>query len=129
MADQDRINPTTNSETDISKAQSQQQPPNQASQGRETQGERDQFSADRRDPASERSDASQSPSGSPDAGMQGDTLTRRQSDIEGSSIEPDSRERDERGFVGSEGRRDSSSSELVEDQQFEKDGQGAPDQQ
>ena len=40
MPDQDKQNPTTGSESDISKAQSQQQPPNQASQQQSQTGER-----------------------------------------------------------------------------------------
>ena len=44
--------------------------------------------------------------------------------VEGASLEEEGEE--EGGFVGSEGRRDTSS-ELVEDQDFEKGGQGAPE--
>ena len=58
----------------------------------------------------------------------GETATQQRSDVEGSSFDKQPTGEAESGFVGSEGRADTSS-ELVEDedQDFSKDGQGAPE--
>lgn len=115
--DQDRTqNPATGSESDISKSQSQQQPPEQANQNEEPTGEqRDQLEAGKAQPGA-----------GPDEGLQGETATEQRTDVEGSSLGSAERGEAESGFVGSEGKKDSSS-ELVEDQEFKKDGQGAPE--
>ena len=69
-------------------------------------------------------------SGSPDAGLQGDTLAQQRSDVEGASLSGSEGGQSSSGFVGSQGRQDSSS-ELVEeedeDEDFARDGQGAPE--
>ena len=73
-----------------------------------------------------REEFSQDKGGSPDAGLQGDTLSQQRTDIEGAAGgTPESGEA-ESGFVGSKGQQDTSS-ELVdeEDEDFDKDGQGA----
>ena len=131
MAEKGTQNPTTGSESDISKAQSQQQPPNQASQQQGQTGQQQgQFESGRQDNAELTGDQaatgqSQS-SASPDAGLQGDTLTQQRTDIEGGSLRSPESGEAESGFVGAEGEEDTSS-QLVEDQDFERDGQGAPE--
>ena len=130
MPDQDKQNPTTGSESDISKSQSQQQQPNQASQQQSQTGERQgQFETGQQQGGAEltgdQAATGQAQGGArPDEGLQGDTLAQQRTDIEGASLEEEGEE--EGGFVGSEGRQDTSS-ELVEDQDFEKGGQGAPE--
>ena len=122
MPDQDKQNPTTGSETDISKAQSQQQPPQQASQqspqtdqksGQFETGQQGEFAQGQREDAA-------------DDSLQGDTLAQQRTDVEGASLQSPEKGEAESGFVGGEGEQDTSS-ELVEDQDFEKDGQGAPE--
>ena len=90
-------------ESDISKAQSQQQP--QAEAGRQPEsGEQG------------RQEFAQDQGGSPDEGLQGDTLAQQRTDIEGANLgTPESGEA-ESGFVGSKGEQDSSS-ELVDDEE------------
>jgi hypothetical protein len=133
MANEQDKTPTTGSESDISKAQFQQQPPNQASQQQGETGQRQgQFETGQQDNAERSGDQAstgQTQSGSrPDEGLQGDTLAQQRSDIEGSSI--GSQESGEAGssFVGSQGQQDTSS-QLIdeEDEDFGKDGQGAPE--
>ena len=132
MADQDNQNPTTGSQSDISKSQSQQQP-SQASKDEkfgEQSGQSGQFQdgQQRNEELSGDQAAtgqSQSPSGS-EQGFESDTLTQQRSDIEGASLKSPESGEAESGFVGSEGQQDSSS-ELVEDEEFKKDGQGAPE--
>lgn len=130
MPDQDNQNPTTGSESDISKSQSQQQPPNQASQQQGETGERKgQFETGQQSDSELSGDQAatgQAQGSSPDAGLQGDTLTQQRTDIEGGSLQSSETGEAESGFVGAEGEQDTSS-ELVEDQDFEKDGQGAPE--
>jgi hypothetical protein len=129
MPDQDKQNPTTGSESDISKSQSQQQPPNQASQQSETGERQGQFETGQQGQSELTGDQAatgQAQGSSPDAGLQGDTLTQQRTDIEGGSLQPSETSEEEGGFVGSEGRQDTSS-KLVEDQDFEKGGQGAPE--
>ena len=79
----------------------------------------------------------QSQTGSPDEGLQGDTQTQQRTDVEGAGqSESGGGQSGEfsgesgSGFVGSQGQQDSSS-ELVdeEDEDFARDGQGAPDGQ
>lgn len=116
MAEKGTDNPTTGTQADVSKAQSQQQPPSQASQQRPETGERrGEF---------ERNEAER---GQPDQG-QGDILSEQRTDIEGSSLASGEKGEAESGFVGSQGQKDRSS-ELIEDedQEFAKGGQGAPE--
>ncbi len=115
MENRDNQNPTTGSESDISKSQSQRQP--STSQDREQQPDAEQ-SGDQA--ATGQDTASQS-------GF-GETATQQRSDVEGSSLEKKPTDEGESGFVGSEGRTDTSS-ELIEDEDkdFSKDGQGAPE--
>ncbi|MDP9421794.1 MAG: hypothetical protein M3Q19_02995 [Pseudomonadota bacterium] len=126
MANEQDKNPTTGSETDISKAQSQQQPPQQASQQQgETDPRQGQVETGQQD--NEELTGDQAATGSsPDAGLQGDTLTQQRTDVEGASLQSQTTGEAQSGFVGAEGEQDTSS-ELVEDQDFEKDGQGAPE--
>ena len=126
--DQDRNqnqNPATGSESDISKAQSQQQPPSQANQNELTGEQRGQFETGQQSGDQAATGQGQTGAG-PDEGLQGDTATQQRTDVEGSSLGSAERGEPESGFVGSEGKQDSSS-ELVEDQEFKKDGQGAPE--
>lgn len=112
MEDRDKQNPSTGSESDISKSQSQQQPP--TSENRE----KDKTGSEFQDNATVQPDQP----GSAQAGF-GETETQQRSDVEGSSL--DKRPTDEgEGFVGSEGKTDTSS-ELVEDE--DKDDQFAPE--
>lgn len=115
--DQDRNqNPATESESDISKSQSQQQPPSQANQNEEPTGEK------RAQPEAGQAQ----PGAGPDEGLQGETATEQRTDVEGSSLGTAERGEAESGFVGSEGKEDTSS-ELVEDQELKKDDQGTPE--
>lgn len=127
--DQDRNqnqNPTTGSESDISKAQSQQQPPSQATQNEKpTSEQRGQFETGEQS-GDQAATGQARPDAGPDEGLQGETATEQRTDVEGSSLGSAERGEAESGFVGSEGKKDSSS-ELVEDQEFKKDGQGAPE--
>jgi hypothetical protein len=116
MENRENRNPT-GQESDISKAQAQQQPAGQASQQPEI--------GEQKDPQAEFGQ-DQSP-GSPDEGLQGDTLAQQRTDIEGASGQAPETSEAESGFVGAEGQADTSS-ELVEDEEdFGKDGQGAPE--
>lgn len=122
MPDQDKQNPATGSESDISKAQSQQQPPQQASQQRPEAGERQgQFET-----GQQAEFAQDQQEGAADEGLQGDTLAQQRTDVEGASLQSPEKGEAQSGFVGAEGEQDTSA-ELVEDQDFEKDGQGAPE--
>ena len=124
MAEKGTQNPTTGTETDISKAQSQQQPPNQASQQQRETGEQSgQFETGQQ---GQREFAQDQQAGAADEGLQGDTLAEQRTDIEGASLQSPETGEAESGFVGAEGEQDTSS-ELVEDQEFKKDGQGAPE--
>ena len=125
--DQDRNqNPATGAESDISKSQSQQQPQGQAGQRTETGEEAaGQFEDTRKGQQEFGQDRGEAPT---DEAQQGETATTQRTDVEGASAgTPESGEA-ESGFVGSQGGTDTSS-ELVEDEDedFEKDGQGAPD--
>ena len=131
MANEQDKNPTTGAESDISKAQAQQQPPSQASQQQGETGERQgQFATGQQTGAEQTGDQAatgQAQAGAgPDEGLQGDTLSQQRTDVEGGTLASKETGEAESGFVGSEGQEDTSS-ELVEDQDFEKDGQGAPE--
>ena len=117
MEDRDKQNPSTGSESDISKSQSQQQPP--SSQDRE----KDKTGSEFQDNAASQPDQ---PS-SAQAGF-GETATDQRSDVEGSSLDKKPTDEGEGGFVGSEGETDTSS-ELVEDEdkKLKKDDQPAPE--
>ena len=116
MANEQDKNPTTGTESDISKAQSQQQPPEQAKQPPES-GEQ------RGEPETGRSEA-----GRTDEGLQGETATQQRTDVEGASLQSETKGEAESGFVGAEGQKDTSS-KLVkeEDEDLAKGGQGAPE--
>lgn len=129
MANEQNRNPGNTPESDISKAQSQQQPPQQASQQQgETGQQSGQFetrgdaalTGDQAATGQARADAG------PDEGLQGETTTRQRTDIEGASLGSKERGNADSGFVGSQGGEDSSS-ELVKGQEFKKDGQGVPE--
>ncbi len=97
-------------ESDISKAQSQQQPLAEAGEQPETgdQG---------------RQEFAQHMGGSPDEGLQGDTLAQQRTDVEGAtSRTPESGEA-ESGFVGSKGEQDTSS-ELVDEEEDDRRSDG-----
>jgi hypothetical protein len=100
MPDQDKQNPTTAEETDISKAQAAQQP----------QAELDEAT----DQA--------------DEGLQGEALAQQRTDVEGASLQPKERAEEESGFIGTEGERDTSA-ELVEDEDLDEDDEFKPDGQ
>ena len=122
MANEQDKNPTTGAESDITKSQAQQQPQGQAGQQSETGERSGQFETGQQG----REEFAQDKSASPDEGQQGETLSQQRTDIEGRSLGKQETGEAESGFVGSEGKQDTSG-ELVEDQEFDKDGQGAPD--
>lgn len=129
MAEKETQNPTTGTESDISKSQFQQQPPNQARQDQPTGEQRGQFESGQQsgsELSGDQAATGQAQSGA-DEGLQGDTLAQQRTDVEGSSLQSESGEADS-GFVGSQGQQDTSS-ELIdeEDQDFAKGGQGAPE--
>lgn len=139
MTDERKQNPTTDSESDISKAQSQQQPPNQASQQQQPTGQQSgQFETAQQGGAEQTGDqaatgqarSGQMPGSPPDEGLQGDIQTRQRTDIEGGSLASQASGEGQADFVGAEGQQDTSS-ELVEeedeDEDFARDGQGAPE--
>ena len=113
----------TGQETDISKAKAQQQPAAQAGQQPEKGEQSEQFETGQQGQQPEF--AQDQPAGSPDLGQQGDTLAQQRTDVEGASLESEEEEEAGTGFVGSKGERDTSG--LVEDEDFKKDGQGAPE--
>ena len=124
MAEKGTQHPTTGTESDISKAQSQQQPPNQASQQPGETGRQDNEEL-----TGDQAATGQAQTGAgPDEGLQGDTLAQQRTDIEGGSLASQASGEAGSGFVGAQGQQDSSS-ELIdeEDEDFAKDGQGAPE--
>ena len=100
--EQERKDPAAQS--DISKSQSQQQPPSQAGQQRETGEQAGQFETGQEG----RHGFAQDRSGSPDEGTKGDTLTQQRTDIEGESRQTPETGEAESGFVGSKGEQDTS---------------------
>jgi hypothetical protein len=111
MADEQKQNPANEQETDVSKAQATQQPTGQQTE-----------SGEQRQPAEFGQDRSEDQA---DEGLQGETATRQDTDIEGTSQAPEKGE-PESGFVGSQSDADGSG-ELVEDEDFAKGGEGAPE--
>lgn len=131
MADERNQDPTTGSESDISKSQSQQQPSQANQQSGERGQQQGQFGTGQQgdeELTGDQAATGQAQSGSPDAGSQGDTLTQQRTDVEGGSLSSQESGEGGSGFVGSRGQQDSSS-ELVdeEDEDFARDGQGAPE--
>jgi hypothetical protein len=126
MANEQDKNPTTGTESDISKTQATQQPTGQ--QG--SQPDADQLSgqADAEQTGDQAATGQAQSGSSPDEGSQGDTATQQRTDVEGSSLSDTGGGQAGGNFVGSQGQQDSSS-ELVEDddEDFAKDGQGAPE--
>lgn len=125
MENRENKNPTTGSESDISKSQQNQQPAASHSDRQPQEGERNQteFGQSQQSPAGQSDQSSTAQSGF------GETATQQRSDVEGSSLGQQPRTEAESGFVGSQGSQDSSS-ELVnkeDEQSFRKDGQGAPE--
>lgn len=109
MANEQNRDPA-NEQTDISKAQSTQQPSDEAGQHPEAGTE-----------------IRQTPAGAgPDEGLQGDTATQQRTDVEGATLRSAQQNQAESGFIGSQSGADASS-ELVEEQHFAKDDQGAPE--
>jgi hypothetical protein len=128
MANEQKPDPATAQESDVSKAQSAQQPTQKAGQQPETGEQRGQFETGQQAGAEQTGDQAatgQAQAGQADEGLQGETATQQRTDIEGASLQSERGEA-ESGFVGAEGQADTSS-ELVEDEDFEKDGQGAPE--
>ena len=125
MENRENQNPSTGSESDISKSQSQQQQPT-GSQGNQQQSDNQAGSEQSGDQAATGQSQPDQTSGA-QSGF-GETATQQRSDVEGSSLGQQPTGEAESGFVGSEGQADTSS-ELVEDedQDFGKDGQGAPE--
>ena len=117
MAEEKKPNPATTEESDISKAQSQQQPLQQGQQQPEAERQ-GQF---------EKGQSEQSETGEAGAA---ETATRQRTDVEGASLQSEGKGEAESGFVGSQAQQDTSS-ELVqdedEDEDFAKGGQGAPE--
>lgn len=113
MENRDKQDPSTQSESDISKSQSQQQSTGQ-----------DQSRAE---PSQDNAPGQPDQPSDAQSGF-GETATQQRSDVEGSSLDKKPTDEGESGFVGSEGKSDTSS-ELVEDEDkdFSKDGQDAPE--
>lgn len=111
MANEENRNPETGQDTDISKSQSAQQPQGQDKE-RQPHGEDSSLPAE-----------GQGESGEAGQAGFGETATEQRSDIEGAAQSSEGGQSSS-GFVGSEGQQDTSS-ELVEGQDFEDDGQGA----
>lgn len=118
MANEQDKNPTTGTEADISKAQSQQQPPQQASQEQPERAERT---------GDEAATGQARPGAGPDEASQGDTLTQQRTDVEGASLGTRETSEAEGGFVGSQAGGDTSEQLVEEEQNFGKGGQGAPE--
>lgn len=118
MANEQDKNPTTGTEADISKAQSQQQPPQQASQPSETAQEGAELSGDQA--ATGQTQTGQAPDAGPDEGLQGETTTQQRTDIEGASLQSEKGEA-ESAFVGSKAEEDTSE-ELVERRDEDREG-------
>ena len=116
MANEQDRNATPGTESDMSKAQSQQQPPQQAKQPPETGEQRGEL------------ESGQPDAGLPDEGLQGETATQQRTDVEGASLQSETKGEAESGFVGAEGQKDSSSELIKEkDEDLAKGGQGAPE--
>ena len=110
----------TGQETDISKAQSQQQPQGQAGQQPEKGekqgqqfGQGEQFET--RQQGQQPEFGEDKAAGSPDLGQQGDTLAQQRTDIEGASLQSEEEDEAGTGFVGSKSERDTSG-ELIKDE-------------
>lgn len=108
MANEQHKNPTTGHESDISKSQSQQRPPEQAKQQPESGELRSEL------------ETGQAEAGRPDEGLRGETLTEQRTDIEGASLQSEKGEA-ESGFVGAEGEKDTSG-EFVEKKDEDRQG-------
>ncbi len=114
MANEQDKNPSTGTESDISKAQSQQQPPQQARQQPES-GEQQQGEFE----TGGQGATGEAPTGAgPDEGLQGETTTRQHTDIEGAS---ETSGEAESGFVGSKAEKDTSG-EFVEKKDEDEQG-------
>jgi hypothetical protein len=120
MADEQDRKQDPATETDISKAQSQQQPP-QAEKGQqpETGEQRGQFETGQQ----KQPEFDQERSDSPDEGLQGDTKSEQRTDIEGAAGQAPEKGEAESGFVGSKGEQDTSS-ELVDEQDNDESREG-----
>jgi hypothetical protein len=130
MANEQKPNPATGQESDISKSQAQQQPVGQAGQQPPTSQQSGQFETSQQSDAELTGDQAatgQAQAGAgPDEALQGDTLAQQRTDIEGGSLGSEDEDEAGTGFVGSQGQSDTSS-ELIDEQDFDKDGQGAPE--
>ena len=140
MENRDDNTPETGRETDISKSQAGQQPTAENRQSQSGQGqsfgqsETGQGGQSWQSETSEGSPQDQSGGyGEQQSGQAGygntdqaDTTTQQRSDVEGASAQAPEKGEAESGFIGTEGSSDTSS-ELVEDQDYAKDGQGAPE--
>lgn len=135
MANEQDKNPTTGQDSDISKSQATQQPTGQQGQQSEFGQKSGQFETSQQSDSERTGDQAATgqgqPGAGPDEGLQGDTTTQQRSDIEGGSqsgLGGGTGGQSGGGFVGSQGQQDSSS-ELVDedDEDFGKDGQGAPE--
>ena len=129
MNERDKQNPDAGSESDISKSQAGQQPASGQQSDQSTIGS-EQTGDQAATGQAQSGQFDQNQSGQSTAGQSGfgETATQQRSDVEGSSIGQQPTSGSESGFVGSEGSTDTSS-ELVEDEDedFGKDGQGAPE--
>lgn len=113
MAKEQDKNPTTGTESDISKAQSQQQPPQQARQQPESGQQQGEFETGGQGATSEAPTEA-----SPDEVLQGETAARQSTDIEGAS---ETTGEAESGFVGSKAATDTSG-EFVEKKDEDEQG-------
>jgi hypothetical protein len=134
MANEQDKNPTAGQESDISKSQATQQPKGQAGQQSELGQQSGQFETSQQGGSEQSGDQAATGQGqagsSPDAG-QSDTLTEQRTDVEGAGLSGTEGGQSGQvggGFVGSQGKQDSSRELIDEDEEeFGKDGQGAPE--
>ncbi|QDP18943.1 hypothetical protein [Sphingomonas xanthus] len=125
MENRDKPDTNTSKESDISKSQAQQQPSSTA--GQQSPGG-SQFETRTQDPSQQQQQGGASTGQAAGGFQQNDTLTGQRSDVEGSSLGSEN-QGEGSSFVGSKSDSDASSELVDKDQQFRKDGQGAPDRE
>jgi hypothetical protein len=125
---EDRDTPNPGRETDLSKAQNQQQPTDQAQQAEFGQAQQQPEASQSQQ--SEFGQSQQQPSSNADVAVgQSDTVTEQRADVEGGTATGQASDVEGSSFVGSKSASDGSG-KLVEDEEssdFSRDGQGAPE--
>ena len=133
MENRDDKNQSTSQQTDLSKAQNQQQPQGQQGQSQQPEGQSQQQQPFGQQNQSQQTEGQQQPQGQADYGSAGqyagqsDTASQQRSDIEGGTSTGQASNEGSSQFVGSKDASDTSG-ELVEDDEsgdIAKHGQGA----